>query len=69
MEVKADRRPLAHVAKDGRVHLLAKHLRGTAECAEHFAADFGCAGWGYLAGLWHDLGKFHRGFQLSAINR
>ncbi len=55
--------PLAHVAEDGRVHLLAEHLCGTAECAAHFAAEFGCAGWGYLAGLWHDLGKYSPDFQ------
>jgi CRISPR-associated endonuclease/helicase Cas3 len=58
-----DWQPLAHVADDGRVHFLAEHLRGTAERAEHFAAEFGCAGWGYLAGLWHDLGKYSPDFQ------
>jgi CRISPR-associated endonuclease/helicase Cas3 len=58
-----DWQPLAHVADDGRVHLLAEHLRGTAERAEHFAAEFGCAGWGYVAGLWHDLGKYSPDFQ------
>lgn len=55
--------PLAHVTEDGRVHLLAEHLYGTAECAAQFAAEFGCAGWGYLAGLWHDLGKYSPDFQ------
>ena len=46
--------PIAHLAEDGRVHLLSDHLRGTAERAGKFAAEFGCAGWGRLAGLWHD---------------
>ncbi len=50
-----DWQPLAYVADDGRVHLLAKHLSGTAERAAQFATEFGCAGWGYLAGLWHDM--------------
>jgi len=34
-----------------------EHLRGTAELAALFAAEFGCSEWGYLAGLWHDVGK------------
>ncbi|MHB8764000.1 MAG: CRISPR-associated endonuclease Cas3'' [Deferrisomatales bacterium] len=54
---------LAHVAEDGRVHPLADHLAGTAERAARFAAAFGCAAWGYLAGLWHDLGKYSPAFQ------
>ena len=58
-----DWQPLAHVADDGRVHPLAEHLYGTAERAEQFAAEFGCAGWGYLAGLWHDMGKYSPDFQ------
>jgi CRISPR-associated endonuclease/helicase Cas3 len=55
--------PIAHVAEDGRVHGLEEHLRGTAERAASFADAFGCAGWGRLAGLWHDLGKFSPDFQ------
>lgn len=55
--------PLAHVSEDGRIHLLKDHLTGTAERAAQFAAAFGCAEWGYLAGLWHDLGKFSTEFQ------
>ena len=38
-------------------HLLEDHLKGTAELARKFAGEFGCGEWGYLAGLWHDLGK------------
>jgi hypothetical protein len=55
--------PLAHVAQDGRVHFLRDHLEGTAQRAARFAAEFGCAGWGYLAGLWHDLGKYSFHYQ------
>ncbi|MDA8412720.1 MAG: CRISPR-associated endonuclease Cas3'' [Desulfobacteraceae bacterium] len=40
-----------------------EHLRGTAELAARFAAQFGCAEWGWLAGLWHDLGKHSDEFQ------
>ncbi len=43
-------------------HELDKHLSDTACLAEHFAAGFG-PGWGYLAGLWHDLGKYQVAFQ------
>lgn len=37
--------------------LLEDHLIGTAELARQFAATFGAGDWGYIAGLWHDLGK------------
>jgi CRISPR-associated endonuclease/helicase Cas3 len=39
-------------------HLLDDHLKGTAELAKSFADAFGSGEWGYLAGLWHDLGKY-----------
>ena len=54
---------IAHVAEDGRVHGLEKHLRHTAQLAADFAADFGCREWGQVAGLWHDLGKYSEKFQ------
>lgn len=38
-------------------HSLDEHLKGTAELAKSFAAEFGCGEWGYLAGLWHDIWK------------
>jgi CRISPR-associated endonuclease/helicase Cas3 len=44
-------------------HRLEDHLKGTAELAARFAAEFGCEEWGYLAGLWHDLGKYSGDFQ------
>lgn len=43
--------PIAHVAEDGRVHLLEEHLRRTAERAERFAAEFGCGEWEKWVGL------------------
>ncbi|MDD5560061.1 CRISPR-associated helicase Cas3' [Candidatus Methylomirabilis sp.] len=55
--------PLAHVAEDGGLHLLDDHLKETAQRAGEFAGEFGCSGWGYLAGLWHDLGKYSPDFQ------
>jgi len=44
-------------------HLLEEHLKGTAELAKSFAGEFGSGEWGYLAGLWHDLGKYSDAFQ------
>lgn len=44
-------------------HLLEDHLKGTAELAAAFAAEFGCGEWGRLAGLWHDIGKYSEDFQ------
>ena len=39
-------------------HRLEDHLRAVAEMARAFANDFGAGEWDYLAGLWHDLGKY-----------
>lgn len=50
----------------GRVaggHLLADHLRAVAALASGFSESFDSSQWGYLAGLWHDLGKYRAGFQ------
>lgn len=41
-------------------HRLNEHLKGTAELAGSFAAEFGCGEWGMLAGMGHDLGKSSR---------
>lgn len=54
---------IAHLAEDGRVHALYEHLRETAELAAAFSKEFGCAEWGRLAGVWHDLGKHSDEFQ------
>lgn len=54
---------LAHIAEDGRQQTVLEHLRGTAALAEAFAADFGAAEQGRLAGLAHDIGKNSDAFQ------
>lgn len=46
---------MAHFAEDRRIHPLDDQLKGTAQRAGEFAAEFGCASWGYLTGLWHDM--------------
>lgn len=55
--------PLAHSGG----HLLADHLHAVAGMAAGFSGDFEPAAanqrWAYLAGLWHDLGKYRPGFQ------
>lgn len=43
--------------------LLEEHLMNVADMAKRFADDFGAGMWGYLAGLWHDLGKYSNEFQ------
>ncbi len=43
-------------------HRLDEHLSSTAARAERFAAPF-ATGWGRLAGLWHDAGKYQKAFQ------
>jgi CRISPR-associated endonuclease/helicase Cas3 len=42
---------------------LEEHLRNVAELAAVFAKPFGGDEWARLAGLWHDLGKYHPDFQ------
>ena len=61
--------PLAHITEDGKSHLLIDHLRSTAERAAEFAASFGCGQWGYLVGLWHDLGKYQPEFQEKLLGK
>ena len=55
--------PLAHSGG----HLLAEHLLCVAGMAAEFSKPFDPANatnrWAYLAGLWHDLGKYRPGFQ------
>jgi CRISPR-associated endonuclease/helicase Cas3 len=42
---------------------LLEHLELVATLCEEYAAKFGAGPWGYITGLWHDLGKFSREFQ------
>src|ERR1035438_1536227 len=44
-------------------HDLEQHLRDVASAASRFASDFQSGDWAYLAGLWHDLGKYQEAFQ------
>jgi CRISPR-associated endonuclease/helicase Cas3 len=55
----------AHSLKDKpptEWHPLDRHLASTAERAERFASPF-ATGWGRLAGLLHDAGKYQQAFQ------
>ncbi|MGC9218881.1 MAG: CRISPR-associated endonuclease Cas3'', partial [Athalassotoga sp.] len=57
---------LAHIAKSEngfRYQTLEEHLESTAFLARQFSEKFGASQWGYLAGLWHDLGKYSDQFQ------
>jgi CRISPR-associated endonuclease/helicase Cas3 len=59
---------IAHVvqADDGlwrEPHALDDHLRAVAALAASHAVRFGGAEWAWLAGLWHDLGKYRARFQ------
>ncbi len=47
---------------------LEKHLREVSELAGYFTNAFGSKEWGELAGLWHDLGKYHSRFQARLRN-
>ena len=41
---------------------LDEHLNNVAGMSRSFAETFGAGDWGYLAGLWHDLGREINGF-------
>ena len=47
--------------------MLVDHLRAVAALAAEFSQPFDASDptqrWAYLAGLWHDLGKYRPGFQ------
>src|SRR5690606_4647187 len=43
--------------------LLHRHLHEVAELCWQLSSFFGAGAWGYLAGLWHDLGKYNPAFQ------
>jgi CRISPR-associated endonuclease/helicase Cas3 len=56
--------PVAHSPNEaGRWHDLREHLESVGDRAQRFAAKFGAGEWAALAGLWHDLGKYHPDFQ------
>lgn len=46
----------------GEWQLLEEHLAAVAALSERFASSF-APGWGRLAGLWHDAGKYQAAFQ------
>ncbi len=58
---------LAHVKKEEngewKLHLLEEHLREVAKLSGQFSSKFGAESFGYLIGLWHDLGKYKQDFQ------
>lgn len=66
MDDKPQPQALAHVAPAGegwRFHDLPDHLQAVAELAAGFAKHFGGQPLAFLAGLWHDLGKYSAAFQ------
>ena len=54
---------LAHISSDGSPHGLRDHLIAVADAAKVLAEPLNSEAWAYLAGLWHDLGKYRSGFQ------
>jgi CRISPR-associated endonuclease/helicase Cas3 len=48
-------------------HRLEDHLTRVAEMARRFGNEFNAGDWAYLAGLWHDLGKYSEEFQARLL--
>ena len=63
------RQSLPEVGDDKEVHKLEDHLRKVARRSEEFAKVFEAGDWAYLAGLWHDLGKYRPAFQKYIRNQ
>jgi CRISPR-associated endonuclease/helicase Cas3 len=49
--------------EESRWQPLEEHLLAVSRAASGFGAGFGMGEWAGLAGLWHDLGKYHDDFQ------
>lgn len=54
---------LAHIGGDGSPHWLRDHLVDVGGVARTFAEPIHSGPWAFLAGVWHDLGKYRPGFQ------
>jgi CRISPR-associated endonuclease/helicase Cas3 len=67
MKQYEDRTFLAHVrptdTQQWQEHDLEEHLRHVGELAAQFAEPFNSQDWAYVAGIWHDLGKYRAAFQ------
>ncbi len=63
----SEKMAIAHVKQDDygkwSEHLLEDHLLKVAGLASEKAEAFNGSDWAYLAGLWHDLGKYRSAFQ------
>ncbi len=56
----------AHLKRNEKVVVkqeLEEHLKNVAKLAKSFSENFEAQDWGYLAGLWHDIGKYSNRFQ------
>jgi CRISPR-associated endonuclease/helicase Cas3 len=63
----ASKEAIAHVKKnennEWEIHSLEEHLLEVARISSEMASIFGAQDWAYLAGKWHDLGKYRSKFQ------
>jgi CRISPR-associated endonuclease/helicase Cas3 len=59
---------IAHLAEDGREHLLEDHLRRVGQLASEFASPWGATDHARVAGELHDLGKYAADFQAYIRN-
>lgn len=60
-------RTASHRSEDGKIKLLEEHLQEVASTASLFAKTFNAGHISYLAGLWHDLGKYNPAWQRGLI--
>lgn len=53
---------IAHTNALGEEQSLLNHLQETSQKCRMFAEEFNAGDWGEIAGLYHDIGKYSRGF-------
>lgn len=62
------KKPIAHIDEAGNTHDLLEHLTESARLAKKFSGAFNAEEWAWLAGMWHDLGKYSEEFQAYINN-
>ena len=61
--MKKQDKSIAHISQDKQIQTIYEHNSNVAKLASEFAKEFGAENKGYLAGIFHDIGKYSQDFQ------